>query len=310
MPAWSIATFFDGCAAIAGGGALTKPRTVMKLHQIYLARRAMQWMLGACFGLASVAMAQPAPAQLPLIVIGASYGEGATPFNNGVAPLGGIAVSFGSYRSLGAALARQPSLPGHVVNEAQAGASTFARLACGPVQCGPAGWDSYETQLSRALARVTNPFTVPATVNAKYVVITMANDCLHSDAAGIPQSQTAPCSNQQLDEVALRLVQLGQSVLNAGLTPIFDVYPSYDALNLPLFRQLFGLVWVIRPDDYNYLRSRSFHALSALPGAVVLDMWQGFEHRGDGLHPTDASSDRAARRIAAKVLTSASSATR
>jgi hypothetical protein len=93
---------------------------------------------------------------------------------------------------------------GHVVNEAQAGACTFARLACGPAQCGPAGWDSYETQLTRAIMRVTNPFTVPVKVNARYVVVTMANDCLHSDAAGIPQLQTVPCSYQQLDEVASR----------------------------------------------------------------------------------------------------------
>jgi hypothetical protein len=273
----------------------------MKPNPFHRAIRATPGLLFAWFGLTNMAAAQPAPAQLPLIVIGASYAEGTTPFNNGVAPLGGIAVSFGSYRSLGAALARQPSMPGHVINEAQAGASTFARLACGPTQCGPAGWDSYETQLARALTRVTNPFTVPATVNAKYVVVTMANDCLHSDAAGIPQLQSVPCTYQQLDEVATRLVQVGQRALSAGLTPIFDVYPPYDRLDMLLFRQLFGLTWVIRPDEYNHLRNRSFDALSALPGAVVLDIWQGFEHRGDGLHPTDDTSDRAARRIAAKV---------
>ena len=282
----------------------------MKRNHLNRALRMTQGLLFAWLGLASVAAAQPAAAQLPLIVIGASYAEGTTPFNNGVAPLGGIAVSFGSYRSLGAALARQPSMPGHVINEAQAGASTFARLACGPTQCGPAGWDSYETQLTRALTRVTNPFTVPATVNAKYVVVTMANDCLHSDAAGLPQLQTAPCSYQQLDEVAARLVQVGQRALSAGLTPIFDVYPPYDRLDMLLFRQLFGLTWVIRPEAYNHLRNRSFEALSALPGAVVLDIWQGFKHRGDGLHPTDETSDQAAQRIAEKVQALGASAGR
>jgi hypothetical protein len=250
----------------------------------------------------TTAGAQTLPSQLPLIVIGASYAEGATPFNNGVAPLGGIAVGFGSYRSLGAALARQPKLPGYVINEAQAGAGTFARLACSAVQCGPAGWDGYDAQLSKALARVTNPFAAPMVVNAKYVVITMANDCLHSDAAGVPQSQANPCTVQQLDEVALRLSQVGQRAIAAGLTPIFDIYPAYERLNLPLFRQLFGLNWVIRQQDFNYLRSHTLGALSTLPGAIVLDMWQDFEHRGDGLHPTDAASDSAAQRIAAKVI--------
>jgi hypothetical protein len=246
--------------------------------------------------------AQTPPSQLPLIVIGASYAQGATPFNNGIAPLGGIAVGFGSYRGLGAALERQPKLPGHVINEAQAGAATFARLACSAVQCGPAGWDGYGTQLSKALSRTTNPFVTPALVNARYVVVTMANDCLHSDAAGVPQSQANPCTVQQLDEVALRLSQVGQRAIAAGLTPIFDIYPTYDRLDLPLFRQLFGLNWVIRQEDFDYLRARTLSVLSSLPGAVVLDIWQDFEHRGDGLHPTDATSDRAAQRIAAKLF--------
>jgi hypothetical protein len=250
----------------------------------------------------TASFAQPAPSTLPTLVIGASYAEAATPFNNGVAPLGGIAVSFGSYLSLGAALARQPQLTGHVINEAQAGAGTVPRLACGIATCGPAGWDGYTAQLTRALSRVTNPFTAPPTTNAKYVVVTMANDCLHSDAFGVPQPQAQPCTLQQLEQVGARLAKVGERALAAGLTPIFDVYPAYERLNLPLFGQLFGLQWVIAQADYEHLRNHTFTALMALPGAVVIDMWQDFEHRGDGLHPTDATSERAARRIAAKMM--------
>ena len=81
------------------------------------------------------AMADNAPVKasgLPLLVIGASYGEGKTPFNNGLAPLGGISVGFGSYLSVGQALTRAPQLPGYVINEAQGGATTFARSYCAP----------------------------------------------------------------------------------------------------------------------------------------------------------------------------------
>jgi hypothetical protein len=64
--------------------------------------------------------AADAALQLPLLVIGASYSEGKPPFNNGIAPLDGSAVGFGSYLSLGEALTRNEELPGFVINEAQA----------------------------------------------------------------------------------------------------------------------------------------------------------------------------------------------
>src|SRR3990167_7312053 len=104
-----------------------------------------------CLGLvlaslaAHTALAQTRPSSLPLLVVGASYAEGKTPFNQGIAPLGGIAVGFGSYLSLGQALTRSAPLPGYVINEGQAGGTTFARSYCAPgaSTCGPATWDSY-----------------------------------------------------------------------------------------------------------------------------------------------------------------------
>jgi hypothetical protein len=89
---------------------------VQHLDRCLSAARSLAWV---CAFVAIPSAAQIAPPQLPLIAIGASYSEGATPFNNGTAPLGGVAVSFGSYRSLGVALTRQSTLPGHVVNEAR-----------------------------------------------------------------------------------------------------------------------------------------------------------------------------------------------
>ena len=263
------------------------------------------WIVPVALSLAAVQplLAKDATSQLPLLVIGASYSEGKTPFNNGIAPLGGVSVGFGSYLSLGQALTRTEGLPGYVINEAQAGSGTFARLACAPgaTTCGPAGWDSYATQFQHALARVATPPSFTQ-YNAKYVVITVSNDCLHSDAFGVPQSQAQPCSAAQMNQTADRLVALGNDALAHGITPIYDVYPSYQRLDLPLFQSLFGLAWVIGEADYNTLRTLVSTRLRAeLPSALVLDIWKDFVHIGDGLHPTPETAGKAARLIAHEI---------
>ena len=257
----------------------------------------------ACLSV-QAALAKERPSQLPLLVIGASYAEGKTPFNNGIAPLGGISVGLGSYLSLGHALTRSELLPGFLINEAQAGAGTFARPYCAPgaATCGPAGWESYQTQLEKALARVAVPPTFTS-VNAKYVVITVPNDCLHADALGVPQSMSQPCTPAQMNASVDRMIALGQFALSKGVTPIYDVYPRYHSLDLPLFRSLFGLAWVIGEYDYNQLRDLSRTRLQAeLPSAVVLDMWKDFSHLGDGIHPDYATTKRAARLVAQTLI--------
>jgi hypothetical protein len=236
--------------------------------------------------------------QLPLLIVGASYAEGKTPFNNGIAPLGGVSVGLGSYLSLGQALTKSPLLPGYVINEAQAGATTFARSACAPgaSTCGPAGWESYATQLQKALARVGVPpnFT---TYNARYVLIITPNDCLHADAFGIPQSTSQPCSSAQLNQVADRLIAVGNQARAAGLTPIFDMMPRYKQLDLN------GLAWVISEADYNTLRNLTSTRIRAeVPGSLVLDIWKDFANIGDGLHPTPETTRKAAHVIAKELI--------
>ena len=256
--------------------------------------------LALALALSQAALAKDKPPQLPLLVIGASYAQGKTPFNNGVAPLGGVSVGLGSFLSLGQALTREDRLPGFVINEGQAGGGTFARPYCAPgaPTCGPAGWDSYQAQFDRALARVAVP---PAfnTYNASYVVITMSNDCLHADAFGVPQSQAQPCSAAQMNESVDRLIALGSDALSKGITPVYDVHPRYEQLDLPLFRSLFGLAWVIGEHDFNMLRNLTRTRIQAeLPGAIVIDMWKDFVHIGDGIHPSPESSRKAARLVA------------
>ena len=270
--------------------------------------RMTKWM-----GLAFTALAlQPAladtaatvPSRLPLLIVGASYAEGKTTFNNGIAPLGGISVGFGSYLSVGQALTRNPLLPGYVINEAQAGGTTFARSACAPgaSTCGPATWDSYATQMQKALARVAVPPSFN-TYNARYVVILTPNDCLHADAFGVPQSTTQPCTAAQMNQVADRLIAVGNQAKAAGLTPIFDVMPRYKQLDLPLFGSLYGLAWVISEADYNTLRTVTSNRVRAeVPGAVVLDIWKNFVHIGDGIHPSPETARRAASSIAIELV--------
>lgn len=242
-----------------------------------------------------------------LLVIGASSSNGSTPFNDQLqAPLGGIAVGYGSYLPLGHALIRDASLPGYVINEAQAGASSFDRRSCGATTCsGTIGWQGFAKQLQKALARVTSydPVTGEPHVNARYVVIAGINDCKHSASFDMPQSQAVPCSPAEVDAFIDRVIDVGRQAMEAGLTPIYEVFPAYSDLNLPLFQQTYHLQWVLSEQDYNALRDRYRSRLVAeFPEAMVLDIWQGYVAMDDGLHPTPATSKRAAQRIATAIL--------
>lgn len=251
------------------------------------------------WSVASIAIEKPA--EKPILVIGASFSNANIPINdNLVGPLGGIAVDFGSYLSLGNALVRNPKLPGYVINEAQAGATSFDRRACNPSCSDDIGWHGYDKQLTKALARVNNPFI--GEINADYVVITIGNDCLHSDAFGIPQSDAVPCSVGEMNTYVDRLIAVGQRAIDLGLTPIFDMYPEFDAFDFGITQAAFGLQWMISESDYNTLREiHSLRIGSELSGAVVINMWKKFVHRGDGLHPTDDSVAKAASKIARKI---------
>lgn len=240
-------------------------------------------------------------AEVPILIVGASYANGKMPFNDGlISPLFGIAINAGSYLDLGQGLSHRKRL---VINEAQAGATTFERLGCNPgPQCGPGKWDSYTTQFQRALARVANPAT-PGIFNANYVLISTPNDCLHSDAFGIPQTETSPCTQQERDDVATRLIDLGHEAISSGITPIYSIYPEYQDLNLPLAIQLAGLLWEIDEHDYNDLRNViSVRIAAELPEALLVDSWAGFEHLGDGIHPDTNTTMIAIRRIEWAIL--------
>lgn len=264
-----------------------------------------KWIIAACSLLAMHSAfashpVEPKPSELPLLVIGASYTEAKTPFNNGIAPQGGRAVAFGSYLSLGAALTRDHQLPGYVINESQAGAGTFTRFQCPPgaATCSAAVWDSFQVQLQRALTRVALPAPAGG-YNAKYVVVSIANDCLHAGGMGVPQPTSVPCTLADMNATADRLLALGNFALSKGLTPIFTSYPKYEDLDFPLFKTSANVAWVIDEHDYNTLRDLVESRLEAeLPAAIQLDVWKEFNHIGDGLHPDSDSTRKAARILA------------
>jgi len=241
-----------------------------------------------------------------ILMIGASYADARTPFNDDMLPaLGGVSVGFGSFLSLGNALIRNKKLPGFVINEAQAGATTFDRRDCIPgPKCGPAAWQGYDKQFTKALAYITvpnpeNPDQV--SYNAEYVVIVRANDCMHSGAFDMPQEHAKPCSLQEVNEYIDRLLDVGRRALKVGITPIYDIFPKWK--NLDIGKPGFGLLWRIDKKSYNQMSElHSTRIAKELPEAILLDMWKGFVPLPDGLHPDYNTTTRAANRIAKAII--------
>lgn len=248
----------------------------------------------------STAAPVPSTSDQPILVIGASYADGRLPFDDSLqAPFGGMAVNFGSYLSEGDALVRQGMF---VINEAQAGATTFDRAMCLDSACGDVGWQGYSKQLAKALARVTvrdpaNPMQVLG-YNAKYVYFSMANDCLHSGAAGIPQLQSAPCSQQEIDAFVDRVIDVAEDAMDVGLVPVFSRYPDYDDLDWATQAAGTGLTWYVSEQQWDAIASTYEERITdELPGAILVDTWHNMEVLPDGLHPTPKAANKAAKRI-------------
>lgn len=251
--------------------------------------------------LAGTNQQEPAPA---ILLIGSSFANGSTPFDSNLhAPLGGTSVNLGSFLSLGNALVRSRYLAGHVINEAQAGATSFDRVSCNP---GPActnfSWDGLGRQFTKALARVSVPDANNsgelAVLNAKYLVISILNDCLHSDAFGIPMSETQECSVEEMNDAIDNVIDVANRAGDIGLTPIVISMPEYQKMDLETFRVAAGLSWVISEGNYNLFTDLRDERISAeVPGVILVNAWQKFTPLADGLHPNRKSTINAARKI-------------
>ncbi len=240
---------------------------------------------------------------IPLLVIGSSFENGTTPIDNDLnAPLGGLAVGAGSYLALGDALVRE--MNGLVVNEAEVGAGTFDRVSCLATFClFQQKWAGYQTQFEKLLLRVAlrdplNPFHIVG-YNAEYMVIGLPNDCIHSDAFGIPQNDTQPCSIEDVNVTVDRIVQVAREALLLGITPVITIHPEFNNLELSITQQLLGFTWIANESQYNILRSTYKRRLkNELPDAIVVNPWRHYVHRGDGLHPNRKTIEKAAKKVA------------
>ena len=245
--------------------------------------------------------AGPLPDQTdqPILVIGASYADGRLPFNGAAAPFGGSSVGFGSFLSVGDALVRVGKF---VINEGQAGATTFGRNMCLPDVCLPVGWQGYDEQLQRAVSRVAIPNPADPTqivgYNAQYVYIGMSNDCLHSGSFDVPGQQTSPCSQSEIDAMVDRLIDVGEDAMDLGLVPIYPEYPDYANIDLSIQAAATGLLWYVDESQWNQIADTYRERITdELPGAIMVDSWKNFQSGPDGLHPTPLTSQKAARRI-------------
>lgn len=259
--------------------------------------------------IAALALAAPAPAEAaplpdptdsPILVIGASYAQGKLPLNDDMqGPFGGSSVGFGSYMDFGDALSHQGKF---VVNEAQAGATATDRQMCLATICLPVGWLGYANQLSKALARVAIPDPADPTqvlaYNAQYVYFGLVNDCMHSGAAGVPQLESEPCDEAEVEDFLNEVLDAAADATAAGLTPIFPKYPDYGDIDLSIQAAATGLTWYANEEQWNLL-SQMWHERIAeeLPDAIIVDAWANLQTLPDGLHPTPRSANRAARRV-------------
>lgn len=234
---------------------------------------------------------QPDPFEKSVLMIGASLNNGDTPID-GV--LGGIKVGLGSYHDLGTTLAHALILTegrGYVVNEAEAGATTFARA--------DRGWSSYLEQFDRAKQRVGYYLTGQA--NAEYVYIGISNDCLHSGNAEVDLIQPAPCTADEIDATVARLVEVGQAVIDDGMTPVYPQYPAFESIDLIAMGQASGFVWTIDQGSYDYLAESYVSAVSELPGVVITNPWRGMSTI-DGIHPDADSARKGGMRVALDLI--------
>lgn len=238
----------------------------------------------------------------PLLIIGSSFESGATPIDNDLnAPLGGIAVGAGSYLALGDALVRR--MNGLVINEAEVGAGTIDRVSCGLTFCQTnEKWAGYYTQFEKALLRVAKrdtefPFTITE-YNADYLMIGIPNDCIHSNAFGVPQNDTLPCTLADIDSTIDRIKIIANEAESFGITPIIITYPKFRDLDLQITKELLGFLWVADKSQYNELKNTYEDRLeNELPNALLLNPWRIYKHRGDGLHPDRTTITRAAKKI-------------
>ena len=236
---------------------------------------------------------------IPLLMIGASYFNGSTRIDdNGNAALNGVAVNFGSYFDLESGLIKNKKLNGLIINEAHVGSTTFDRYSCGKTICLNNGKIlGYKQQFERAIKRVS--IIGIKKLNARYLLIGLPNNCIHSDAFGIAQSYTKKCTIEDIKRTSDSIVEIVENATMLGLVAIVAIPPKFEGLNLELTKEILNLEWVVSKKEYDFYAENYVHLIkNNTTNAIFLDIWSGFVHQGDGIHPDKTSVTNAADKIA------------
>lgn len=243
-----------------------------------------KWMFVACW-LAVAADAQEVewPTTRVVGLIGASFGSCQAPLDS---PLLGIGLSGCSFEGLDIALTRNRALEAHnftVQSTAAGGAYSY--------DVPGTGWQGYASQYETIYTRSAWPFD--GHNRMRYVVVSIANDCLHS----------VPCSFTEIENILIQnVITLANLADTHGVRVVVNGYPSWSDLDLAKAAQLFGLTWTIAEADYDRLSTRHRQVLSAHPNVIYLNVWNNNFVSIDGLHPNKQSVTKAAHRIARAVI--------
>ena len=207
-------------------------------------------------------------------LLGASYVNATPPINS---PLGGMAYIGGSYLDLTTALTKLPDLDQYrFLSDTQSGGFSY--------DVPGSGWKGYNSQFADMVAR-TNWFD--GVNRLKAVISVVVNDCLHSK----------PCTTDDIYAYTDRIKGVTTRAEVMGVPVIITDFPPYERLNMELARQIFGLTYVIGPDEYQELQSIYRQELRHLPGVTFIDPWEHISTI-DGLHPDAESMKKAAKEIA------------
>ncbi len=128
----------------------------------------------------------------------------------------------------------------------------------------------------------------------KVAVIFRFNDCLHT-LAGLCDEQAV------LDGPVANTAQAIQYLQRQGVLVIVPSLLDYEDMDLPLVESIFSEISpgfkVASETQYRLYKATFESEIAAIPGVIMMDLWQGMTHIGDGLHPDHRSKRRAAKKL-------------
>lgn len=214
-------------------------------------------------------------------LLGASFVDPeASPFNT----VGLTSLNGSSYRGLADFMKAQSihNPRGIVYRESAEGGATTD---------GSHGFLSVQEQAERLVEHTTA--WVDGT-HMKIAVIFRFNDCVHS-VAGL-------CNREDvLNRPVANTIAAIQYLQSQGVKVVVPYLLDYDDMDLPLVEEVFSQIvpgFKVATEEQYLLYKETFEAeIEKLPGVVMLDLWSGMTHIGDGLHPDHRSKKRAARKL-------------